>query len=64
MQTDDASYYWRRANEEQIAAQRATCPVARDRHHELATMYRFRSAMLTKKPLSWPEALEHKVVLA
>lgn len=44
----DADYYRARALEEQVAAQKATCTAARERHDELATMYRFRAVMLTK----------------
>jgi hypothetical protein len=39
---EDASYYWRRALQEQVAAQMAMCEEARDRHDQLAGMYRFR----------------------
>lgn len=44
----DVSFYRRRAVEEQIAARRATCPAARDRHEEMADMYRLR--LETLKP--------------
>jgi hypothetical protein len=47
---DDAEYYRRRALQEQVAAQDATCSAARGRHDELAMMYRFRTAMLTSAP--------------
>jgi hypothetical protein len=47
MKRDDANYYSRRALEEHLSAQRATCAAARDRHEELATMYRFRAGILT-----------------
>ena len=50
MREDDAGYFGRRALQEQIAAQRAICEAARRRHDELAMMYRFRAAMLTKRP--------------
>lgn len=40
---DDASYFRRRALQEQIAAQKATCEAARNRHDQLAAMYRFRA---------------------
>ena len=40
--SNDAEYFHDRAIEEQVAAQLATCPEARRRHDELATMYRFR----------------------
>ena len=45
MRDDDISYFRRRALQEQVAAQRASCEAARLRHDELATMYRFRAAM-------------------
>lgn len=45
MHEDDASYFRRRALQEQVAAQQATCEAARLRHDELALMYRFRAAM-------------------
>lgn len=53
MREDDAGYFGRRALQEQIAAQRAICEAARRRHDELAMMYRFRAAMLTKGPEPW-----------
>ena len=61
---DDANYFKRRALQEQVAAQRATCKVARDRHDELATMYRFRAAMLTTHPGCWAETLQQQAELA
>lgn len=54
---DDAIYFRERAVQEQVAAQKATCEAARLRHEELATMYRFRAAMLTTHPSSWAEYL-------
>lgn len=39
---EDASYYRRRALEEQVMAERATCDSARECHAELAAMYRLR----------------------
>ena len=53
---EDEAYYRRRALQEQVAAQRASCPAARDSHDELATMYRFRAAMLSTGPESWADA--------
>ena len=50
---DDASYFRRRAVQEQVAAQRATCDAARRCHDELAAAYRFRAATLPK-PLPLP----------
>jgi hypothetical protein len=64
MMKDDANYFRRRALEEQVAAQFATCKVARDRHDELAAMYRFRAAMLTTHPGCWSEALQQQAELA
>lgn len=61
---DDATYFRRRALEEQIAAQKASCKVARDRHDELSTMYRFRAAMLTTHPHCWAEALQQHAEVA
>lgn len=40
---DDAGYFRERAIEEQVAAQRATCAAARQRHDEMAALYRFRA---------------------
>jgi hypothetical protein len=45
---DDADYFRDRAVQEQVAAQRATSAAARERHDELAVMYRFRAFMLSK----------------
>jgi hypothetical protein len=39
MLDEDQSYFVRRANEEQSAAQRATCPKAAAAHRELAERY-------------------------
>ena len=64
MTEDDATYFRRRALQEQLAAQNAASNVARDRHDELATMYRFRAAMLTTHPSCWTEALGQQVELA
>lgn len=50
---DDVSYLLKRALEEQVAARNACCPSARARHDQLATLYRFRAAMLSTKPLQW-----------
>lgn len=58
MRENDATYFHRRSIEEQVAAQRATCEEARHRHEELATMYRFRSAMLTTAPASWADVIQ------
>lgn len=53
MHEGDVSYWGRRAIEEQVAAQKATCEAARGRHEELATMYQFRAAMLSTRPECW-----------
>lgn len=50
MRRDDAVYYSRRALQEQLAALNASCAAARQRHDELATMYRFRAAILATDP--------------
>ena len=55
MKLRDPEYYHRRAEQEQTAAQKAICSVARDRHRELAAMYRLRVAMLTTSPELWLE---------
>ena len=49
---DDTDYYRRRAMQEQIAAQKATCEAARERHDQLAAMYRFRALMDSDEPAS------------
>lgn len=54
---DDGTYFARRAIQEQVASQNASCEAARERHDELAMMYRFRSAMLTRAPIFWADAL-------
>jgi hypothetical protein len=64
MREDDAAYFSRRALQEQFAAQKATCEAARHLHDELATMYRFRAAMLTKHPTCWGDALKQQTELA
>ena len=58
MPEDDASYFRRRAIEEQAAAQLAKSDIARQRHDELCAMYRFRAAMLTRSPRCWTEDKE------
>lgn len=57
-QADDAAYYRRRAAEEQVKAQTSACDAARERHEELATMYRLRAAMLTTPPGNWAAAFD------
>ena len=58
MPEDDANYYRRRALEEQIAGQKATCGRAQHCHEQLAAMYRFRAAMLSKAPGYSSDALQ------
>jgi len=57
---DDAAYFSRRALQEQIAAQTATCNAAQKRHDELASMYRFRAAMLNTHPSCWADAIQRQ----
>jgi hypothetical protein len=64
MVENDATYFRRRALQEQVAAQAAVCNSARERHDELAMMYRFRAAMLTTHPSCWTEVLQQPVELA
>ena len=56
----DADYYRRRALQEQIAAQKATCEAARERHDQLAAMYRFRALMDSDEPASGSDAVAEK----
>jgi hypothetical protein len=64
MHEDDAAYFRRRALQEQLAAQLATCDAARVRHDELATMYRFRAAMIASPPSVWADAPENELEAA
>ena len=57
MRLDDESYYRARALQEKVAAQNATSEVARERHDQLATMYRFRVAMTSSNPAQWSECV-------
>lgn len=50
VRVDDRSYYRARAIQEQVAAQKAGSGPARERHDQLAMMYRFRAAMLLNEP--------------
>lgn len=61
MREDDVSYFNKRAIQEQVAAQKATCKAARERHDELAAMYRFRAAMLTQRPDCWDDVFEQEL---
>ena len=47
--SDDAGYFHARAEEETIAARRATSIAARDRHEELAAIYSFRERILLSR---------------
>lgn len=58
MRESDTTFYRRRALQEQVAAARATCAAARERHDELAAMYWFRLAMVQKRPECWGDVLE------
>jgi hypothetical protein len=50
---DEAAYFRRWSSEEQVAARGAAGAAARDRHEQLALLYRFRAAMLDS-PLGVP----------
>jgi hypothetical protein len=43
---DDLRYFAQRATEEDVAAKNATCAAARERHEEMADMYRLRGPIL------------------
>lgn len=58
MRRDDESYYRGPATEEQIAAQNASSRAAREVHDQLAAMYRFRIAMLSRSPSEWSGSLQ------
>ena len=62
VRANDSDYYRRRALQEQIAAQKATCEAARERHDQLAAMYRFRALMGANEPASGREPAEKKVL--
>jgi len=64
MREDDASYFTRRALQEQLAVQKASCEAARLRHDEFATMYRFRAAMLSTGPECWADSLQPELSVA
>jgi hypothetical protein len=64
MREDDASYCRRRAVQEQVAAQSATCDAARFRHQELSEMYRFRAVMLSEGPESWFDEVKQEPAMA
>jgi len=51
--TSEVDYYRKRAIQERIAAQAASCPTAREIHDELAAAYRFRVSMLSE---TWAKA--------
>lgn len=61
MREDDASYCRRRSIEEQVAAQKAKCQTAQQRHDQLAVMYRFRAAMLSTGPECWADVLDKEL---
>ena len=58
MRRDDESYYRGRAIEEQITAQNATSQAAREVHDQLAAMYHFRVAMLSRSRPEYSECLQ------
>jgi hypothetical protein len=62
MRRDDESYYRGRAIEERTAAQNATSGAARKVHDQLATMYRFRAAMLSYSPSEWSGFLQDEEI--
>ena len=62
MRRDDESYCRGRAIEERIAAQNATSGAARKVHDQLATMYRFRAAMLSHSPSEWSGFLQDEEI--
>lgn len=65
MTKDDVSYYRQRASQEERAARNATCTVARERHEELAALYRFRATLLAPAPELLPQkTLEPAAVAA
>jgi hypothetical protein len=47
--------------QEQVAAQKATCEAARDRHDRLAAMYRFRALMASSQRQVEPETARRRV---
>ena len=54
---DNVEYFRARALQEQVAAAKAKSPEARDRHDELAMIYRFKVAMLSTGPDTWTDSL-------
>lgn len=52
--SSDSAYFRERAVEEDLAANGARCAAARERHEEMADMYRFRVSMLKRDLPSWP----------
>lgn len=61
---DDDSYYGRRALEEQVMAERATCDAARECHDQLAAMYRFRAAPESTDPQSCESPAQEEATTA
>ena len=59
---EDAGYYRSRALQEQIAAQNATYEAARERHDQLAAMYRFRALLGSIEPASGSETVAEEVL--
>lgn len=57
---DDTGYFRSRALQEQVAAQKATCEAARDRHDQLAAMYRFRALIASSQHQFEPETARQR----
>ena len=63
----EAGYCHARALEEQVAAQRATSAAARERHDELAAMYRFRESFaknhdpIVVEAAEWRESIREEI---
>jgi hypothetical protein len=62
MRRNDESYYRGRAIQEQIAAQNATSGAAREVHDQLAAMYRFRVAMLSRGSTKCSESVRDELL--
>lgn len=55
MGPEDRAYFMRRAIQERDAARRASCPEARERHEEMASLYRMRIMYIDHGLFSWTE---------
>lgn len=62
MGPEDRDYFIARYSQERDAAARATCPEARERHEEMASLYRMRVTYIDHGLFGWkdeaPEATE------